>query len=457
MLEDTIVAPATPPGEGAIAIIRLSGPGSLAAAEKVFQPSADRPLRELPARTPHLGYILDPERGSPIDQCLLSFFPAPRSYTGEDMVELYCHGNPLVVERVLEIFLYLGARLADPGEFTKRAFLNGKLDLAQAEAVADIVRARTVEGLTAAVEHLQGKLSSTIKGFYHALLGVLAALEASIDFPEEVGEPQEIHLERLMEVKGEVEELLSTWEEGRILTQGIKLVLVGRPNVGKSSLLNALLQQERVLVSPIPGTTRDSVSEDVMLGGIPCRLIDTAGLRAPEDVLESMGVARTRKILEEADLILLVIDLSKGLLPEDMEILKEVRDKPLLVVANKLDLVKGKEFQEEALRDLPWVAVSALTGEGLERLREKIRQMAYGGRFPLRRGSPVLLRVRHKEALTRASFHLEEAIRSWREGQPPDIIAVDVGAAARAVGEVIGATLEEDLLDRIFADFCLGK
>ncbi|WP_406677371.1 tRNA uridine-5-carboxymethylaminomethyl(34) synthesis GTPase MnmE [Moorella sp. ACPs] len=458
MLADTIAAVATPPGEGGIGIVRLSGSDAVAIASKIFQPRRGPHFSASRSHTLRLGVIIDPETGETVDEVLASIMRAPHSYTAEDVVEINCHGGALAVARVLQLALRHGARLAEPGEFTRRAFLNGRLDLAQAEAVLDVIRARSSQGLAAAVGQLQGKLSQKIAAINDFLTGVLAAIEASLDFPEEVGEVSASELEKLKQAREEVLKLLATWEEGRLLNEGLKIAIVGRPNVGKSSLLNALLRQERAIVSQIPGTTRDTIEETLLLGGFACRLVDTAGLRETADTLESIGVARTRQAVKEADLVLMVVDLSTGILPDDKRILQEITGKSVIIVGNKVDLVGEKETGLEAFApSYPRVTISAREGKGLDELAGMIREIVLSGKVVRTREEPLLTRARHRDALEKCLEHLNAAIAAWEEGMPGDLIAVDLWAARDFLGEITGATAREDLLDRIFSDFCIGK
>ncbi|MCG0277065.1 MAG: tRNA uridine-5-carboxymethylaminomethyl(34) synthesis GTPase MnmE [Thermanaeromonas sp.] len=459
MLEDTIAAISTPLGEGGIGIIRISGPEAVKVASKVFKPKRGAPLEGTASHRVRLGLALDPKTGEVLDEVLALVMRAPRSYTAEDVVELHCHGGPLACARVLEAVLKAGARLAEPGEFTRRAYLNGRLDLAQAEAVLNIIRARSRAGLSAAVRQLEGSLSRRVREIKDAIVGVLAAVEASIDFPEEVGEPGTEVRERLGKVREDLKGLLATWEEGKILSQGIRIALVGRPNVGKSSLLNALLKEERAIVSDIPGTTRDTIKETLQLGGLACELVDTAGWREAAEGLERMGIARSREAALAADLVLLVVDLTVGVTKEDREIRESLKDKPLVVVGNKVDAVARAEV--EPLKDLagswPWVVVSAKTGAGLEELGSKVRGLVLSGQALRAPDEPLLLRERHKVALERALEHVEDALAGWSEGLPWDLISIDLRGAWEAVGEITGETAQDELLDRIFSEFCLGK
>lgn len=459
LLEDTIAAISTPLGEGGIGIIRISGPEAIQVASRVFKPKRGASLEGTGSHRVRLGLALDPKTREVLDEVLALVMRAPRSYTAEDVVELHCHGGPLACARVLEAVLKAGARLAEPGEFTRRAYLNGRLDLAQAEAVLNIIRARSRAGLAAAVNQLEGSLSRKVKEIKDEVVGVLASVEASIDFPEEVGEPGSEVRERLEKVREALKRLLSTWEEGKILSQGIKIALVGRPNVGKSSLLNALLKEERAIVSDIPGTTRDTIKESLQLGGFPCELVDTAGWREAAEGLEKIGIARSRAAAKAADLVLLVVDLTAGVTGEDIEIKKNLEDKPLVIVGNKVDAVS--KVDPAPLKELagsrPWVVVSAKTGEGLEDLGNKVRDLILSGQALRAPDEPLLLRERHKVALERALEHVEDALAGWGEGLPWDLVSIDLRGAWEALGEITGETAREELLDRIFSEFCLGK
>jgi len=456
MLADTIAAVSTPPGEGSIGIIRLSGSEAVAIANKIVKTRRGPGLKESRSHTLRLGNVIDPETGEAVDEVLVSVMRSPHSYTAEDIVEINCHGGPLAVARVLQVTLRHGARLAEPGEFTRRAFLNGRLDLAQAEAVLDIIKARSSGGMKVALGQLEGHLSRKLNEIGTLIKQPLAAIEASMDFPEEVGEVSTNELEKINRAMVQVEQLLTTWEEGRLLSEGIKIAIVGRTNVGKSSLLNALLKQERAIVSSIPGTTRDTIEEITQLGGFPCRLVDTAGLRETEDALESIGVARTRKAVNAADMVLMVIDLSAGFLLEDKQILEEVEAKNIIIVGNKIDLVK-EEIEMETLAGYPGVAVSAREGTGLEKLAAKVQEVVLGGKTTSRMEEPLLTRARHRAVLEKCREHLKAAINAWESGIPGDLIAIDLWSAVNYLGEITGATTREDLLDNIFKEFCIGK
>jgi len=461
MLGDTIAAVATPLGEGGIGIVRVSGPLALDIAARLFQSAAGLDWRNCGSHRLFYGRVVDPADGRVVDEILLGVMRAPHSYTREDVVEFNCHGGMVALRRVLELVISCGARPAGPGEFTKRAFLNGRLDLAQAESVIDLIRARTEAGLHVAVAQLSGRLSRLIDELQDKLLGVLARLEAAIDFPEEDVEfvsagDLRADLARLVR---DVSALVEQAEVGRVYREGISTVIAGRPNVGKSSLLNALLRENRAIVTEIPGTTRDVIEEVLNVRGIPLKLADTAGLRETGDPVEKIGVERSRALLRRADLVLVVLDAAAGITAEDREILEQVRDKKGLVLINKCDLGDAASLSERLKKlvdDKPVLIVSALHGTGLDRLADAIAQLVLGGGIGA--GDELLVsNVRHKSALQSCLFHLREVERSLNEGLPVDLLAIDLRAAWEALGEITGTTVSEDIIDRIFSDFCIGK
>jgi tRNA modification GTPase len=458
---DTICAIATPPGEGGIGIIRVSGDRALEIASRIFRSPTGRTVRDYCSHTLHVGDLQDPETGARLDQVLVAVLKAPRTYTREDMVEFHCHGSPLVLRLGLQALLRSGARLAEPGEFTKRAFLNGRLDLAQAEAVMDLIQARSEGGLRLAMEQLRGKLSDELGRIREALLRLLAEVEAGIDFIEDgitfisseaLGNGVEVVIKR-------IERLIGTADEGRIVREGITAVLLGRPNVGKSSLLNALARADRAIVTDIPGTTRDVLEEFVNIRGIPVRLLDTAGLRESADKVEREGVRRAEDALHRADLVLAVLDASAPLESEDRQVLALTAGKSRLLVANKADLVprwEPSELDPRLSAGERMIRTSAVEGIGLEDLRDAIRDtMLKHGREPV--DGAVITHLRHRGALERAKQSLDHVRISLERRMPAEFIALDLRAATNAVGEIIGATTVEDVLDRIFRDFCIGK
>lgn len=456
MLEDTIAAISTPIGEGGLGIVRISGPRAFSVANKIFSSKVSR----LPSHTVHHGYIIDPRSKERIDEVMLSIFKKPKSFTAEDIIEISGHGGVVPLRRILEVCLSTGARLAEPGEFTKRAFLNERIDLAQAEAVVDIIRAKTEMGLKVALHQLDGELSSKIEGLRRELIHLSAHLEAAIDFPEEdierLKSPQ--MLLRARKVLKEVRKLLEGAQGGKVLREGIKTVIIGRPNVGKSSLLNALLKEKRAIVTPIPGTTRDIIEEIINIKGIPLKIIDTAGLTTAGGPIEKESINRTRRSLEAADLVLLVMDAATYLSKEDYGIMEDVKDKKVIVVINKTDLPEVIEVNEirKILHDKRIIKVSATKKTGLGRLERMIIDLIFeGGVAPSNR--TLVTNIRHKDALERTKKSLENMIESIKKDMSAEFISVDLRAALDSLGEITGKTVTEDILDEIFSQFCIGK
>jgi tRNA modification GTPase len=445
-VSDTIAAISTPPGEGAIALVRISGPNAIEIADELFRG------KELPSRfashVQHLGEIFSKENQL-IDQVMLSTHRAPASYTGEDLVEISCHGGTLVSARLLEACLRAGARAAQPGEFTERAFLNGKMDLTQAEAVIDLIRARTDLALRSATEQLEGRLGDQIRKIRDELIALLAQINASIDFPEEGIEPEENEglRDRLDSVRDQITVLLATAHQGRVLREGVRVVIYGATNAGKSSLLNRLLGYDRVIVSNTHGTTRDTIEETVNLDGVPIRLLDTAGLRPSESQLERAGIERTQKSLQLADLRLHIADHNA---PKPVHFNGITSDPNEIVVLNKSDLpedIDWKDFQ--ALR------ISCATGDGLPQLKQEI--LARIRRQNLRPESAIAINTRHRDCLRRALESCDRASTALSEGVSGEYIAVDLDQALSAIGEVIGVVDVEKILDSVFSQFCIGK
>jgi len=467
-IDDTIAAIATPIGEGGIAVIRISGRQAFDVAGRVFQTVSGVPVVGLPTHTAHYGFVQEPETRERIDDGVLTVFRAPRSYTGEDSAEVSCHGGLVATRAVVEAALRAGARLAEPGEFTKRAFLNGRLDLAQAEAVLDVVRARTDEAMRVARRQFEGVLSTTIRALREELLGIMAGIEATIDFPDDV---EEVSLDEvaasLHDAVSHVAGLLDTAERGTIYREGIQTVIIGRPNVGKSSLLNALVRESRAIVTPIPGTTRDAIEESINIRGIPIRAIDTAGMRAASNVVEKAGIERTRKTVEHADLVLAVVDAEKGLAKADKDLLKELSGRKLIVVLSKTDLLR-KEDAEKMLekvrkwvrRNLPGeprvVKTAAPSNEGILDLEDVIVETVMAGGVACADGA-VVSNVRHRRALEEARLSLGHSLRTATTDMPLDLISIDLKAAIDALGKITGETATEDVIDRIFSEFCIGK
>ena len=442
---DTVAAIATPPGQGAVALIRVSGPEALAVATRVFVARGSQKV--LRPRMQHFGAVM--ENGAVIDEVLLTVFPGPASFTGEDVVEIGCHGGSLVTRRILELLLRSGANAAAPGEFTRRAYLNGKLDLTQAEAVMDLIGAQSDIALRAAASQLEGRLGLRIRELQKQLLDLLAHLEAYIDFPEDDISPDTgaVFLERMRSVARELEALLATARQGRVLRAGVRTVLSGAPNVGKSSLLNRLLGFERAIVSSIPGTTRDTLEESVMVRGWPLRLVDTAGLRDQADALELEGIQRARKQLEKADLVLEVFDSTAA--PEEVPVVK--RD-GVVVVLNKADLP-----EHPAWKNVEAVRLSCLSGEGLNELEDAIELKLSEGLGLHDSANDVAINARHQDCLRRSLAFLQAAEAALHAGTPPEFVAEELRAALNSAGEVVGQKDTEDLLGQIFSTFCIGK
>ena len=456
MKQDTIAAMATPAVSSAIGILRLSGPRAVETASACFRPAAGNRLEDHPAHKLVYGSLLDAQ-GEVIDQVLCTYSRGPGSYTGEDTAELQCHGSPMVLTLALEALFAQGARQAGPGEFTQRAFLNGRLDLAQAEAVADLLDARSREGARQAVGQLSGALSRKIAAIYSALVDVMAHFHAVLDYPDEDIDPftQEQLARDLEAQRQDLEALLSTYQRGRHLSRGVKCAIVGRPNAGKSSLLNTLAGYDRAIVTDIPGTTRDTVEETVELGGIPLRLIDTAGLRDSSDPIEQLGVERSRRAMEEAELILVVLDQSQPAREEDAALIRAAVERaPTIVVLNKQDLPCQLEWTEP-LDLAASVPICAKTGAGLDGLAELVAQT-----FPRDPGSgygELLTNQRQTQAAQRALDGVTRAKDALDLGMTPDALLTDVEAALEALGELTGRTVREDITARIFSRFCVGK
>ncbi len=476
MQNDTIAAIATPTGVGGIGVVRISGGSSFS----LVLPLLRRPGNSTSLPPSHqltYGHIVDPNTQEVLDEVLVAFMQAPHTYTREDVVEIQGHGGPLILRRILRAVLAQGARMANPGEFTLRAFLNGRLDLAQAEAVMDLIASETEAGQRLAMQQLRGRLSEQIQQARYALLGAIARIEASIDFPEEdVPTPRPEDLYPLIQAAQEqVVALLAGSEQGRLYRQGLRTAIIGRPNVGKSSLLNALLRTERAIVTPIAGTTRDTVEEVANLRGIPLHLIDTAGITPTEDPVEQIGVQRSRAAAESADIILLVFDSSEPLTELDWRVSADVhamgftslsdaesasisRDRPVLLVLNKSDREQCVSIDElqHMWPHSSFIATSTRTDAGLARLEEAIANVALAGNT-VHAESVLVTNTRHQEALRHAAEHIHASVASLEQALPLDFVSIDLRAAHDALGEVTGETATDDLLDEIFSEFCIGK
>lgn len=451
-IDDTICALATPAGTGGIGVIRVSGPSAFAIADAITRQRHGRKCRDYQGFTLHRAEVAAPN-GEIIDDVLVSIFHGPHSYTGEDVVEISGHGGSIPLRRILERLLASGARLAAPGEFTQRAFLNGKMDLAQAESVADSIAAQTEEAHQLALRQGEGQLSRAVHRVRDQVLGVIAQIEASIDFPDEVGELDRIPCrQELLNAKQRIEALLSTADRGILYRQGLKLVLAGRPNVGKSSLLNALLRVSRAIVTPIPGTTRDVVEESFNLRGIPVRAMDTAGLRDSDDIVEQLGVEKSRQSIASADLVLVILDAAAGEAREDRALRESVAGRSHLVVWNKWDLVAGRSLPEDG------IAISAHTGWNIDALEAAIAELAHGGDIsPSQASEAVVTHTRHRQALESAQIAISRAISTLETSMPSDFVSVDLQDTLIVLGAITGETAPEDVIREIFSRFCIGK
>ncbi|MFX0549878.1 tRNA uridine-5-carboxymethylaminomethyl(34) synthesis GTPase MnmE [Hathewaya histolytica] len=454
---DTIAAVATSMGEGGISIIRISGNRALDIVEKIFRGKSKKVIKDMKPYTMRYGCVVDKDEKS-LDEVIVSFMKGPRSFTAEDTVEINCHGGVVVTNSILKEVVRAGARLAEPGEFTKRAFLNGRIDLSQAEAVIDIIRAKTELSAKSAVRQSEGKISMEISELRERLLSVIAHIEATVDYPEDDLEEvtNEKATEDLKDILSNIEELLDSAEEGKILREGLKMVIVGKPNVGKSSLLNALLREKRAIVTDVPGTTRDVIEEYINLNGVPVQIIDTAGIRETEDLVEKIGVEKSKEKIEEADLIVFMLDVSRELDDEDIEIFNYIKDKNYVVLLNKTDLnvkmdIKSLDFIEKG----KLYKVSARTGEGIQTLKDIIKDMFFKGE--INSEDIFITNNRHKEALIRAKENLESSLNTLDEVFAIDLASIDLKNAWTNLGEITGDTLEEDIIHKIFSKFCLGK
>ncbi|MBS4459434.1 tRNA uridine-5-carboxymethylaminomethyl(34) synthesis GTPase MnmE [Lactococcus petauri] len=448
---DTIAAISTPLGEGAIAIVRLSGSDAVSIAKKVFQ---GKDLDKVASHTINYGHIFDEDRL--VDEVMLSVMKAPKTFTREDLVEINTHGGIAVTQEILQLLLRSGARLAEPGEFTKRAFLNGRIDLAQAESVMDLIRAKTDQAANIAVKQLDGSLSNLINNIRQEILESLAQVEVNIDYPEyddvETMTSQML-LEKTAHFEQLLETLLATAKRGKILREGLRTAIIGRPNVGKSSLLNQLLREEKAIVTDIAGTTRDVITEFANIGGVPLELIDTAGIRETEDIVEKIGVERSQKALEEADLVLLVLDASSPLTPKDLELLELSSSTNRIVLLNKTDLPEKIEL-EKLPKD--FIRISALKNENLDAVEKQIRALFFSGEIEAK-DATTLSNARHIGLVEQALDALKEANRGLAMGLPVDLIQVDITRCWQLLGEITGEAAPDELITQLFSQFCLGK
>ena len=453
-MEDTIGAIATAPGEGGIGIIRVSGEEALPAVENIFR---GKPLKN---RQMTYGHIYDNFTGECIDEVMTVYMKGPQSYTAEDVVEIQCHGSVVALRKILDLLLRNGIRLAEPGEFTKRAFLNGRLDLSQAEAVMDLVRAKTDKTFDVALHQLDGEFSREIREIRGGLMDVLVSLTVNIDYPDE--DIEELTYEKLIQSLEQAEKriagLLNTADTGRILNEGLKIAIIGKPNVGKSSLLNALLGENRAIVTEIPGTTRDTIEEAVSIRNIPVRLTDTAGIRETEDLIEKIGIEKSKASFNEADLILFMLDASRSFEAEDQEITEYIGGRRAIVIVNKTDLEQKLPLQEirERLPEACFMEAAIKKGRGVEEIKDKIEELVYGGRVK-QGNSLIVTNVRHKNLLEQAYRVLGDAEVMARAGEPLELIEIDVNQAYTLLGEIIGEEVSDDIIQEVFSRFCLGK
>ena len=457
-LEDTIVAISTPIGEGGIGIVRLSGVDAIKIADKIFRSKDGKKASRFETYTTHYGHIVDGRKI--IDEVILTVMKAPRSYTKEDIVEINCHGGIQAVKRVMDAVLRYGARVADPGEFTKRAFLNGRIDLTQAEAVLDIIRAKTEGSLKVAVDQLEGELSKSVDEMREEMLDITAEMEASIDFPEEeleISRKREL-TEKLKVLIKKAGLLIKSYDNGMVFKEGVLAIICGKPNVGKSSLMNLLLKRDRVIVSPIPGTTRDAVEEIINLGGIPIRLVDTAGISETKDILEKEGVKKSKTYLALSDIVILILDASTPIDAADREIIGLVGDKKKIIVLNKIDLAEKGDLTEikEKFKKDAVIGISVKKRENIGLLEKAIRKSILSGGFDQGEGA-IVTSARHKEALDKALRSMLSVKRALRIGEPFEIITIDLKEAIFNLGLIIGKSVSDDILDRIFSQFCIGK
>ena len=454
---NTIAAISTPSGSGGVGIIRISGDESLSIINKIFKPVRKSDFKPF---TIKLGNIID-SSGNIIDQVLVSYFKAPKSYTGEDICEISCHGGHIVLQTILKIVLENGAKLAQAGEFTKRAFLNGKLDLTQAEAVIDLINSKTEKENKASIKQLEGRLGKEIREIKDEVVDLLADIEANIDYPEYEDIEEVAHLKilnTLENVKSKLIKLESTYESGKILKEGILTGIVGKPNVGKSSLLNYLLKEERAIVTEIPGTTRDTIEETIVLNGITLKLVDTAGIHKTDDIVENIGVEKSKKIINDAELILFILDGSKDITDEDIELYNLIKDKLHILLINKTDLQINSSLENQVIKwnDNNIIRISTKTGDGMNELNNLINELFHLEKLD-NDNSIYITNVRHFDLIRLARSGIEQAIASVKKSIPTDLITIDIQNAISNLSEILGESLSQDVLDKIFKKFCVGK
>ncbi|MGO5064387.1 tRNA uridine-5-carboxymethylaminomethyl(34) synthesis GTPase MnmE [Clostridium sporogenes] len=457
---DTIAAVATPLGEGGISIIRISGDKSLDIVSSIFKGKNNRTLDDIKPYSMRYGFIIEKESKEIIDEVLVSYMKGPRSFTAEDTLEINCHGGVIPTKKILKELIKYGARLAEPGEFTKRAFLNGRIDLSQAEAVIDIIRSKTDLSMKSALKQAEGRLSKEINFIRDEMIKIIAHIEATVDYPEDDLEEitsQKIKVD-LKKIINEIDNLISASEEGKILREGLNTVIVGKPNVGKSSLLNALINENKAIVTEIPGTTRDVIEEYINIDGIPIKIVDTAGIRETEDVVEKIGVEKSKEKIDEADLVIFMLDLSRKIDEEDIEIMEFIKDKKYIVLLNKLDLNKDLNEENHFIKELNSkyiIKTSVKNNSGLNELKECIKNLFFSGE--IKSDELIVTNTRHQEALIRSKEACLQAIETLADEISIDLASIDIRNAWKYLGEITGDALDENIIDKIFSEFCLGK
>lgn len=456
---DTITSISTPMGEGAIGIVRLSGPQAVEIGDKLYK--GKKPLAEVDSHTINYGHIIDPETNETVEEVMISVLRAPKTFTREDIIEINCHGGILTINRILELTMTHGARMAEPGEYTKRAFLNGRIDLSQAEAVMDFIRSKTDRASKVAMNQIEGRLSDLIKRQCQSILEILAQVEVNIDYPEydDVEDATtEFLLQQSKNIKQEINQLLETGAQGKIMREGLSTVIVGRPNVGKSSMLNNLIQDNKAIVTEVAGTTRDVLEEYVNVRGVPLRLVDTAGIRDTEDIVEKIGVERSRKALSQADLILFVLNNNEALTEDDQTLYDVVKNEDVIVIINKTDLETHLDINEvkEMIGDTPLIQTSMLKQEGIDELEIQIRDLFFGGDVQ-NQDMTYVSNSRHISLLKQARQSIQDAIDAAESGIPMDMVQIDLTRTWEILGEIIGESASDELIDQLFSQFCLGK
>ena len=459
VINDTIAAISTSIGDSGIGIVRMSGSKSLEILNKIFKSIKNKDTMTMRSFSMRYGHVIEPVSGSMIDEVIVSFMKAPNTYTKEDVVEINCHGGIVPVKRILSVLLDNGARLAEPGEFTKRAFLNGRIDLSQAEAVIDVIRSKTDESMELAVNQIQGKLSEKIRDIMNRILNVLANIEAAIDFPEE--DVEDITISKIKDEESHIienlNELILSSDKGRIMRDGVDTIIAGKPNVGKSSLLNALLEEKRAIVTEIPGTTRDIIEEYINIEGIPVKLYDTAGIRETKDIIEKIGVEKTIEYINKSGLVIFMIDGSRVIDYEDIKIAELVKNKKVIIVINKSDLPSAADINKitSIVKCDNIVRVSVNTESGVDKVKKKIAEIIYNGKVEIK--DIDVTNVRHRDILIKARDSIKNGINTINNGFPVDCASIEFKEAYLKLGEITGDTVAEDIVDRIFSNFCVGK